>query len=47
MHATGVTDLSKEWDVIITALAIGGDTKPLHDAIKRIEKAKETPPLTT
>ena len=47
VHATGVTDLSKEWDVIITALAIGGGTKPLHDAIKRIEKAKETPPLTT
>jgi hypothetical protein len=47
VHAAGVTDLSKEWDVIITALAIGGGTKPLHDAIKRIEKAKETPPLTT
>ena len=47
MQATGVGHLSKEWDVIITALAIGGGTKPLHDAIKRIEKAKETPPLTT
>jgi hypothetical protein len=47
VHAVGVKDLSKEWDVLITALAIGGGTKPLHDAIKRIEKAKETPPLTT
>ena len=25
----------------------GGGTKPLHDGIKRIEKAKETPPVTT
>jgi hypothetical protein len=47
VHAVGVTDLSLGWDVIITALAIGGGTKPLHDAIKRIEKAKETPPATT
>ncbi len=47
VQAVGVSDLSKEWDVLITALAIGGGTKPLHDAIKRIEKAKETPPTTT
>jgi hypothetical protein len=47
VQAVGVSDLSKGWDVIITALAIGGGTKPLHDAIKRIEKAKETPPTTT
>jgi hypothetical protein len=47
VQAVGVTDLSKDWDVIITALAIAGGTKPLHDAIKRIEKAKETPPTTT
>jgi len=47
VQAVGVVDLSKNWDIIITALAIGGGTKPLHDAIKRIEKAKETPPTTT
>jgi hypothetical protein len=47
VHAVGVSNLSNEWDVIITALAIGGGTKPLHDAIKNIEKAKETPPATT
>jgi hypothetical protein len=47
VQAVGVSDLSKDWDVIITALAIAGGTKPLHDAIKRIEKAKETPPTTT
>jgi hypothetical protein len=43
----GISDLSKNWDVIITSLAIAGGTKPLHDAIKRIEKAKETAPVTT
>lgn len=47
VQAIGVTDLSREWDIIITALAIGGGTKPLHDGIKRLEKAKETPPATT
>jgi hypothetical protein len=47
VQAVGVTDLSKDWDIVITALAIGGGTKPLHDAIKRLEKAKETPPTTT
>ncbi len=47
VQAVGVTDLSKNVDVIITGLAIGGGTKPLHDGIKRIEKAKETPPATT
>jgi hypothetical protein len=47
VRAIGVSDLSPDWDIIITALAIGGGTKPLHDGIKRIEKAKETPPATT
>ena len=47
VEAVGVSDLSKNADIIITALAIGGGTKPLHDGIKRIEKAKETPPTTT
>jgi len=47
VQAVGVANVSKNWDIILTALAIGGGTKPLHDAIKRIEKAKETPPTTT
>jgi len=47
LQAVGVSAVSKDLDIIITALAIGGGTKPLHDAIKRIEKAKETPPTTT
>jgi hypothetical protein len=46
MQALG-RDVEENLDVILTALAIGGGTKPLHDAIKRIEKAKETPPTTT
>jgi hypothetical protein len=47
LQAVGITSLSKTWDVVITALAIGGGTKPLHDAIKLIEKSKETPSTTT
>lgn len=47
VEAVGAGDVNSSLDVIITALAIGGGTKPLHDGIKRIEKAKETPPATT
>jgi hypothetical protein len=47
VSAVGAMDVNANLDVLITALAIGGGTKPLHDAIKRIEKAKETPPVTT
>lgn len=46
LQAVGATDVSGNLDVIITALAIGGGSKPLHDFIKSIEKAKETPPVT-
>ena len=47
VEAVGVGEVNSSLDVIITSLAIGGGTKPLHDSIKRIEKAKETPPATT
>jgi hypothetical protein len=47
VEAVGVGSVNSNLDVVITALAIGGGTKPLHDGIKRIEKAKETPPATT
>lgn len=40
LQALGATAVSGDLDVIITALAIGGGTKPLHDFIKTIEKAK-------
>lgn len=46
LQAVGA-DVSRDLDCVITALAIGGGTKPLHDAIKRIEKSKQTPPSTT
>jgi hypothetical protein len=45
--AVGTGSLNLNLDVIITALAIGGGTKALHDGIKVIEKAKQTPPATT
>jgi hypothetical protein len=32
---------ARSFDVLLTGLAIGGGTKPLHDLIKRIEKSKE------
>lgn len=37
----GVTNLAIQWDIAITALAIGGGSKPLHDLITNIQKAKE------
>lgn len=43
LQALGVTAVSGDLDVIITALAIGGGTKSLHDFIKTIEKAKGNP----
>ncbi len=47
LQAVGITGISKTWDILITALAIGGGTKPRHDGIKLLEKSKETPPTTT
>jgi hypothetical protein len=37
----GVTGLPIWLDVAVTGLAVGGGTKPLHDLIANIEKAKE------
>jgi len=34
-------NLARTFDVLLTGLAIGGGTKPLHDLIKRVEKSKE------
>jgi hypothetical protein len=42
LKAVGVTGTDLGLDVFITALAISGGTKPLHDAIGRIEAAKDT-----
>lgn len=38
---SGGDDVARTFDILVTGLAIGGGTKPLHDLIKRIEKAKE------
>lgn len=47
LQAVGVTAVSGDLDVMITALAISGGTKSLHDFIKTIEKVKGNPPATT
>lgn len=46
LQAVGAPAVSGDLDVVVTALAIGGGTKPLHDFIKSIEKAKQNPPAT-
>lgn len=46
LQAVGVEKIPGNLDVIITALAIGGGTKPLHDFIKNIEKTKNAPAPT-
>ena len=33
---------SRAFDILVTGLVVGGGTKPLHDLISRLEKAKET-----
>ena len=51
LDALGVTGLGgKEWiDVVVTGVAIGAGTKPVHDLITRIDAAKNAakdPPET-
>jgi hypothetical protein len=41
LHILGVTDAPRWAEILVTGLVIGGGTKPLHDLISRIEKAKE------
>jgi hypothetical protein len=41
LKAIGVQDVSSWVDIAVSSLVIGGGTKPLHDLIKNIEKAKE------
>ncbi|MGI8758045.1 MAG: hypothetical protein ACR2K0_01930 [Acidimicrobiales bacterium] len=41
LHLIGVTGGPPWLDILVTGLAIGGGTKPLHDLITRIEKGKE------
>jgi hypothetical protein len=37
----GVPDWFRNWDVVITGLAIGAGTKPLHDLISFVQSKKE------
>lgn len=41
LHLTGVTSAGIVLDILVTGLAIGGGTKPLHDLITNVQKAKE------
>jgi hypothetical protein len=41
LKTVGVSGVSIWLDIAMTGLAIGGGTKPLHDLIKNIQKAKE------
>jgi hypothetical protein len=49
LHMVGFHDVRPFWDITVTGLAIGSGTKPLHDLISNIQKAKENredPPET-
>jgi hypothetical protein len=50
LHIIGLTSAPRVAEILVTGLAIAGGTKPLHDLISRIEKAKtnaQDPPETT
>lgn len=47
LEMAGVQGIRVETDIAVTALAIGGGTKPLHDLIKNIQKTKENKEDTT
>jgi hypothetical protein len=42
LRLIGFPDVPKEVDIVISGLAVGSGTKPLHDLISNIQKAKET-----
>ncbi len=41
LHAVGLTSVPPAVDILVTGLAIGSGTKPLHDLIGNIQAAKE------
>lgn len=41
LHRIGFTSMRPSFDIAITGLAIGSGTKPLHDLISNLQKAKE------
>lgn len=42
LHTVGVQDAPRWVDVVVTGLAIGGGTKPLHDLIGNLQASKES-----
>ena len=49
LQMIGFKDVPAFWDIAVTGLAIGSGTKPLHDLISNLQKAKENredPPET-
>lgn len=47
MSLSVLTDKQQALDVVITGLAVGAGTKPLHDLISRIEKSKTNADAST
>jgi hypothetical protein len=41
LRLVGFPHVPAEWDIVITGLAVGSGTKPLHDLISNVQKAKE------
>ena len=41
VHAVAATEVPRWLDVLITGIPIGGGSKPLHDPIQTVQKAKE------
>jgi hypothetical protein len=40
-QASGLTGLSAQTDYVLTGIALGGGTKPIHDAISYLQKASQ------
>jgi hypothetical protein len=41
LHTAGATGARAIFDILVTGLAIGSGTKPLHDLISNVQKSKE------
>ena len=41
LRLTGLKGVPAELDIVLTGLAVGSGTKPLHDLISNVQKAKE------
>jgi hypothetical protein len=41
LRLVGLSGVPEEFDIIISGLAVGSGTKPLHDLISNVQKAKE------